>query len=478
MSHTTTILIVDDEERGRDALEMLLMTENYSLHFARDGKEALVKAAEISPDLVLLDVMMPQMDGFEVCQHLRANPQLAEVPIVMLTALDDRESKLRAIQMGADDFLSKPYDRIELRTRIATIARLNRYRRLVNEHSRFMWVVEQSVDGCVLLNEQREVIYSNALGRQYFAITEENYPISWDECTLKAGFNRQTVDSWRINEHTEVYYLVRPESGHSAALWLQVSELNQARETTKLLMLRNITEEINLHRQMWSFQKMISHKLRSPLNGLVSLQLLDANNLNNDRSKMLLQVAKESADRLQSQILEILSYTDVYASDTPSAFEALQVQQIAGLVKLLAEEVGIKQISSSIEPNIIKRYMMFSLEMMDTVLRELFNNALKFHPTKNPNMVVMISQRNNRLIIQVLDDGKGIANEDLQKIWQPYYQSERSFTGEVEGMGLGLAIISRLLWSYNGTCQITNRNTNNPNETGVCVEITLPVVEE
>ena len=91
----------------------------------------MAMAAEHTPDLILLDVMMPGMDGFEVCRSLRADPLLAEVPVVMVTALDDRDSRLQGIEAGADDFVSKPFDRVELRARVRTIARLNRYRQLL-----------------------------------------------------------------------------------------------------------------------------------------------------------------------------------------------------------------------------------------------------------------------------------------------------------------------------------------------------------
>ena len=80
------------------------MAQGYHLAFARNGPEALAKAAELVPDLILLDVMMPGMDGFAVCRHLRADPLLAKVPVIMVTALDDRDPRLQGIEAGADDF--------------------------------------------------------------------------------------------------------------------------------------------------------------------------------------------------------------------------------------------------------------------------------------------------------------------------------------------------------------------------------------
>ena len=110
MSEPATILIVDDDAVARELLETHLTGEGYRIETASRGQEALEKAASIRPDLVLLDVMMPQMNGFEVCRRLRADPALAEVPVIMITALDDSSSKLEGIEAGADDFLSKPYD--------------------------------------------------------------------------------------------------------------------------------------------------------------------------------------------------------------------------------------------------------------------------------------------------------------------------------------------------------------------------------
>ncbi|MEE8392526.1 MAG: GAF domain-containing protein [Anaerolineae bacterium] len=132
----STILIADDELLSRDLMEALLSQEGYNLAFARNGTEALAKAIELTPDLILLDVMMPGMDGFEICRRLRADPLLATVPIIMITALNDRNSRSQGIEAGADDFISKPFDHAELLARVRTIVRLNRYH-LLREQAKF-----------------------------------------------------------------------------------------------------------------------------------------------------------------------------------------------------------------------------------------------------------------------------------------------------------------------------------------------------
>ena len=130
------VLIVDDEYIGRETLQSILEGEGYELEMAENGFQALEKAKKLLPDVILLDVMMPGMTGFEVCQRIRSDPQIAEIPIIILTALDDRESLLNALKAGADDFISKPFDRFELRARLLGITRLNRYQKLIQERAK------------------------------------------------------------------------------------------------------------------------------------------------------------------------------------------------------------------------------------------------------------------------------------------------------------------------------------------------------
>jgi len=124
MESENIILIVDDEKSGRDTLGALLYTQNYNLVFACDGSEALSKVAEIEPQVILLDVMMPSLDGFEVCRRLKADPQWRYIPIILVTALDSQEDLLLGFEAGADDFLSKPVNGVELRARVRSMLRL------------------------------------------------------------------------------------------------------------------------------------------------------------------------------------------------------------------------------------------------------------------------------------------------------------------------------------------------------------------
>jgi putative two-component system response regulator len=148
------ILIVDDDAISRMAIEGLLSGEPYELYFASDGPDGIAAATTLHPDLILLDVMMPFMDGFEVCKRIRLLSDIAEVPILLITSLDDQPSRIAGLQAGADDFITKPYSSVELFARLQTILRLNRYRRIVeqqkdleNLHSELLVAYDKTIEG-------------------------------------------------------------------------------------------------------------------------------------------------------------------------------------------------------------------------------------------------------------------------------------------------------------------------------------------
>ncbi|MES2933974.1 MAG: EAL domain-containing protein [Pseudomonadota bacterium] len=140
-SAVATILIVDDESQNRKLLETLLRPEGYRTQNAANGEDALNLIEQTAPDLILLDVMMPGIDGYEVASKLKANPATANIPIIMVTALIDRSARLAGLEAGAEEFLTKPVDRVELWLRIRNLLRLKAIADLQSAN----WELEQQV---------------------------------------------------------------------------------------------------------------------------------------------------------------------------------------------------------------------------------------------------------------------------------------------------------------------------------------------
>jgi signal transduction histidine kinase len=134
-SPPAAILVVDDEIQSRRLLEALLRPEGYLTQSAASGEEALTLIAQRAPDLILLDIMMPGMDGYEVASILKANPATSNIPIIMLTALTDRSACLAGLKAGAEEFLTKPVDRAELWLRVRNLLRLKEFGDFLQNHA-------------------------------------------------------------------------------------------------------------------------------------------------------------------------------------------------------------------------------------------------------------------------------------------------------------------------------------------------------
>ncbi len=126
------ILIADDNMQGVELLEAYLSASGYDLRTASDGEQTLQQVAAWQPDLILLDIMMPRLSGFEVCKRLRADPATRDVAVLMVTALDQSSDMERAVEVGADDFLSKPIKKSELLLRVRSLLRSRMYKRQID----------------------------------------------------------------------------------------------------------------------------------------------------------------------------------------------------------------------------------------------------------------------------------------------------------------------------------------------------------
>ena len=485
MNQPTTVLIADDEPLGQETLASLLSPLGYQLIFASNGAEALRLASTTLPDLILLDVMMPGMDWFEVCRRLRECAPLADVPIIMLTALDDRDSRLRGIEAGADDFVSKPYDRIELRARVRTITRLNRFRRMVSERTKFEWVVEHSDDGYLVVEASGAISYANPRARFYLGAPAAGEIASSFLELADNQYRLKPYTSWGdwfglpADQRASSRVLVRPASDDAAIFMLQVALLDMAPEPGPrcLIRLRDVSASVTNQHAVWSFQSLIRHKLSTSLTQLTGgLRLIEGLALVPVEGTLaeILSIVLHGATRLQSDINDIFQYIDV-----PALIGSAQGHcPVADLPHIIAEVNAnltittlLIQDSTGWEPSDYS--LAISRHGLQLIIGELIENARKFHPTQDPVIEIATARDNDALLLHVRDDGRSLAPDQLAKVWLPYYQGERFFTGQVPGMGLGLPMVASLLWRIGGLCQIVNREPG----PGVEVEIRIPFAE-
>ena len=137
---SSRVLIADDIQQNRELLEAYLADEGYQILMAADGQQTMQMVDEHQPDLILLDIMMPRMSGYEVCARIKADAAKRMIPVLIVTALNEPGDIEKAVNAGCDDFLTKPVNRLELRTRVRSLLRV---RHLASERDRLLAYLEE-----------------------------------------------------------------------------------------------------------------------------------------------------------------------------------------------------------------------------------------------------------------------------------------------------------------------------------------------
>jgi two-component system, cell cycle response regulator len=485
MLTTSKILIVDDTPAALEVLEDLLTPQGYELLLASDGVSAMATAVAHTPDLILLDVMMPDIDGYEVCRQIRAHSVTASIPVIIITALTDTASRLKGIEAGADDFLTKPINRYELRLRVKTIIRLNRYRRLMAERTKFEYVINQVSTGHLIVNQKNQIVFANPQAQRFLNKALDNdappdetrdfFAIAHESFRLEPEYAWRNWPEEAPNE--AIRYLVRPETKWLKGQWLKVQVLGYEadNEINWLVNLEDVTQQISDFRDIRSFSRMVNHKLRTPLVGLRSgLEIIKngRGTLDAQQFMELIEIAEQSIKRLTDQIEDVLHYTHVPLVAHGS--ERFYPEHLPGLIKRVALDMELTTICV-LQPECVPvQPLTISENLLEIVLFELLENAQKFHPQNEPVVEVTLAYEDAYALVTVSDNGRYLTLAELDKVWMPYYQIEKIFTGETPGMGLGLPTVASLIWQANGQCRLYNR----PDQPGVSVELKIPFLVE
>lgn len=208
-----TILVVDDDPTTRLLLDRFLSEEGYSVVTAGDGQDALEALAHLEPDLILLDIMMPEPDGFEICRRLKRNPETRLTPVVLVTGLAATpQERVLGLEAGADDFLSKPFDRLELSARVRSLISLKAYTDDLEQAEAVIFALARTIEGkdpCLEGHCERLSEYSARLGEQLGLPKDQIVALRRagivhdigkiaipDAILLKPG--RLTPDEWKI----------------------------------------------------------------------------------------------------------------------------------------------------------------------------------------------------------------------------------------------------------------------------------------
>lgn len=475
---TSTILVVDDNLGARRSIEALLARNDYRFLLAESGGEALQILEAHTPDVILLDVMMPGMSGYDVCRKIRENARISEIPVIMITALDDEESMIQGIDAGADDFLSKPISKIELRSRVSSILRLNRFRKLCDERQKFEIVVTHSRFGYIVLDNLQRIKFANSAASSILELgdTQTSEPDFFH--VAQANFTLQPRDAesaFREEQDAgsrEPFLLVRPKRLDRSARWIRVSILAFGSNSSEqvLLKLEDITDKIVSFQEKHTFSRMITHKLLTPLNAIKAAnQILSESRPSSERLAQVVDLQQQGIARLEYDIHSILGFLE--SSKTEHA--ATPVSETLELLERVARSLPFP---FTIDPSpevALESAVGISQHSFEACIREIVENAIKFKNGAEPEIHcrIRLAPDGQSLSYTFKNNSQKLREAELANAWKPYWQADRYFTGEIPGMGLGLSLIAANIWSAGGNCHIENNDEGD----GVIITLSFPL---
>ena len=472
------LLMVDDHDANLATLEAILGDEDYELHMASDGYRACELAASLRPDLVLLDVMMPGMDGYEVCRHFRATPALSSMPVVMLTALNDKESRLEGLRCGADDFISKPFSQDELRARVRTITRLNRYRIIAEQRARFQQLFELSPAATLIVRADGVLVEINARADDLLSpLLTPPRPGSRLEDVLppEAATVVGRVVAGALAERIvlEPVVVTVGRAGDEHVLGVRAACLHEGDDDLVVLQLDDITAETRARRALetmnqdlevmvrartreleaanqllLSYAAFVSHDLRSPLSAVKGyLSLLDSGSfaLAPDVKTCVGQALLVAGmmDEMITNILRLAKEEHAASAPETATDPKPVIEQLCWKLAALCPKPRPEIVVHALPP------VPASPALVERVFYNLVANALKFSADRaQPRVEIGAREAEDGPVLYVKDNGVGFDASEGERLFREF--SRLSSAGQSEGLGLGLSLVSRLMRAHHG----------------------------
>ncbi len=470
------ILVVDDNPQNIALVQAQLERAGYRVSCARGGQDGLEAAASSLPDLILLDIMMPGLDGYEVCRRLRENSATRMIPVIMLTSLHERADKLRALETGADDFLSKPVDRAELLARVRSLLRMKRVYddlarskretelqalQLATEKSRIEAILSSMSDGVLMTDPEGRITFLNpavqtltgitledALGRPWHEAlavrTSVGRPLDADTCpiaeamTQNAPVGDRELSIWRADgREITISVAAAPIAGAHAA------------NDSGVAVLRDVTSQREIQRMKEDFVGLVSHELRTPLAAIYGFaELLLQRERLSDTGRTYVETMYKEAERMTNLVNDFLDVERFASGRMSFHFRAVQLDQVVAEAREdLASQLTNHSIvvDTSSEPV----YVRADKDRLVQILLNLLSNAIKYSPNGGEIRVRAKVERQHA-VISVSDHGLGLPSGSIGKLFEKFYRVEASSHRNVSGTGLGLAICKQIAESMSG----------------------------
>ena len=469
------VLMIAANPSTRTAMTDMLQGTRFVLEFAENVMEGEQKAEDLLPAVIIIDLDPQAFDAYAACRRLRANHLLNGIPIMLLCSRDERDSRAAGLSAGADDFLDKPPDGLELLARLGMLARLSLTGRLLSDLTRFSWMTEHTQEGYLMLDKQGAIHYANERAQNLLNLPGSFIGLSFAQ-VVEQQYMPEPAEAWKSwFEDPAPCFLIQPEGPTARAVWVVLEALDTpiGAEYQRIVRLRDVTERMSLYHDMRKFHTAIHHKLRTPVSMLYTSMSILKNQMDNmslEEIKKMLDSAMRGADRLTEEVRNIVNYLD--APLALNIGQPVQLEKMPEMVKNIARQLHLQNVILSLPEDLYSVTVALTYDALEIILHELMENSHKFHPTQSPRVEISAQQTEDGFIhIRVADDGLNLSAEQLDWAWLPYFQSEKDFTGEIPGTGLGFPMVATLVWKSGGSLRLRNRSDG----PGVIVDLNIPL---
>ena len=427
----TDILIVEDSRTQAIGLKFLLKEHGFNVRVAYDGVQALAAVAEQEPALIVSDIVMPEMDGYELCRNLRSDPETKHIPIILLTALSELTDVIKALENGADNFVTKPYKPDFLISRIHHI--------LINSELRRGRRSEKIIE--IFFNNRR---YSfSAMPDQVIDLL-----LSTFENAVQKNKELQEVNQKLLEAQREL------------------------REKNKEL------ERVNAQKDR--FLGMAAHDLRNPLGHIstvADILLEDLDGKITEQQRELLEITRSSSQFMLDLVNDLLDIAKIESGKLHLNLQetdlAALVSQNVALNRALADKKNITlvlDVPDDLPP------LTVDPGKMEQVLNNLISNAIKYsYP--GTTVSIRLTRQGDSVLLSVADEGQGIPADELGKLFQPFERTSVTTTAGEKSTGLGLVIVKRIVEGHHGKIWVES-TVGKGTTFFVSLPMTQPQVEE
>jgi signal transduction histidine kinase len=489
-SHTDTtcpkILIIDDDPIQIQLLANILKLENYEVIGYQDNLKGLEDAPRIMPDLILLDLIMPHKDGFEICRELKANAQTRDIPVIFVTATTDQNTESEGFRLGAVDYITKPFNPVVIQARIRTHIELKCHRdsleHLLQERTaerdksqqQFQDLVEKSLVGIAIVQDERLAYQNPELTRIIPDLGEKiltrNFGfIHTDHLPQLLSIYQSFADGQVNNVEADLRIKSYAKGGRNPDFkWFncRASTFTYQGKEAILINLVDITHTKELEKLLLNRNKMASlgriasgmaHEIRNPLTGITSYlytleQLCDSKTLLPKDIALMKEIVSQlklASHKVDSVIKRVLDFSRPTAPRMALVDINQCLRNVINLTAVTMRKAGIR-VCTSLSDHLPRCHG--DMALMEQVFLNLTQNAARALKGAADAKKIAISSYtvDNQIHIDVSDSGPGVPDELKDKIFDPF------FTTNPDGSGIGLSIAQRIVIDHNGSLTVAS----------------------